>query len=355
MIRFSTATDGRPVLRLANGLQIRTDNLLAGAGLLAVGLILAITSAGLGTEDTGIGDLWAALIGDFVPDAKSYALLDVRLPRILLGFMVGWAVALSGAVLQSLARNPLADPGLFGFSQGSMIMIMLLMLLLPLAPKSLIAVAAVVGGLCVAGLLLWLVGGARTTGLAIVLMGIAIETVLSSFGALLLLYLPTETSIVLSEWLAGSLFQASWTLVTAFMPLFLLSLAGVLFIGRALTAYDLGGDMAMAIGEPVARSRPLLLLFAVILSAAAVTAVGPLMFLGVLAPHIAVFLSPATGRSRLLLSGLMGGILVVAADALTRSLAAGVPLPLGLSLTLIGVPLFILALRFQALRKLQSH
>ncbi|WP_299812473.1 iron ABC transporter permease [uncultured Roseibium sp.] len=354
-MRRGTATDGKRVLRLANGLQMRTGNLLAGCGLAAAALILAAWSTGLGLTDAGLADLLRALTGGSLSDAETYALLTVRLPRILLGFMVGWAVALSGALLQSIARNPLADPGLFGFSQGSMIMIMLLLVIAPVAPKSLVALAAVTGGLCVAGLLLWLVGGERSSGLSIVLLGIAVETVLSSFGSLLILYLPTETSIALSEWLAGSLFQANWSVIAAFTPLFVLGLVGSLLAGGATSAYDLGTEMAQALGEPVARSRPLILLFAVVLSAAAVTAVGPLVFLGVLAPHIAGFLSPAVGRARLLLSGLVGGMLVVAADALTRGIAGGLPLPLGLSLTMVGVPLFIIALRLQALRKLQSH
>lgn len=355
MITRGRATDGKQVVRLATGLQMRTGNVAASICLLAAVLVLAAWSTGLGLTDTGFADLISALSGGALSDAETYALWTVRLPRIVLGFMVGWAVALSGALLQSLARNPLADPGLFGFSQGSMIMIMLLLIFAPVAPKGLVALAAIAGGLCVAGLLLWLVGGERSSGLAIVLMGIAVEAVLSSFGSLLLLYLPTETSIALSEWLAGSLFQANWSLIGAFLPLFALSIAGIFLLGRATAVYDLGADMAMALGEPVARSRPVLLLFAVILSAAAATAVGPLVFLGGLAPHIATFLSPAVGRARLFLSGLMGGILVVLADALTRGLAGGIPMPLGLGVTLVGVPLFIMALRLQALRKLQAN
>lgn len=355
MIRRGLAMDGKRVLRLSNGLQMRIGNLRTGVGLAVAALVLAILSTGLGLTDTGFFDLLNALFGGQISGTEGYALWTVRLPRILLGFMVGWAVALSGALLQSIARNPLADPGLFGFSQGSMTMIMLLLIIAPMAPKSLVVLAAVTGGLCVAGLLLWLVGGERSSGLSIVLMGIAIETVLSSFGSLLILYLPAETSIALSEWLAGSLFQANWTMITAFTPLFVLSLAGILLAGPAMATYDLGPEMAMALGEPVARSRPVILVFAVVLSAAAVTAVGPLVFLGVLAPHIAGFISPAIARARLFLSGLMGGILVVAADAMTRGVAGGLPLPLGLSLTMVGVPLFIIALRLQALRKQQSH
>lgn len=355
MIRLGTATDGKTVFRLKNGLQLRISNLIAGAGLVGVVFLLAGYATSVGLAQTDLFDLLNSIMGGTLSDAKAYALWSVRLPRIVLGFLVGWAVALSGAMLQSLSRNPLADPGLFGFSQGSMIMIMILLVMAPLAPKSLVALAAILGGLCVAGLLLWLVGGERSTGLSIILMGIALETVLSSVGALLILYLPPEMSSTLSEWMAGSLFQANWALISSFLPLFLLSLAGVFLVGGKMAVYDLGSDMALALGEPVGRSRPLILLFAVLLSAASVTAVGPLAFLGMLAPHIAGFLSPSIARARLFLSGLMGGILVVAADLLTRGFAGEFPLPLGLSLTVLGAPLFMIGLRLQSLRKLQFH
>ncbi|MFS8038926.1 FecCD family ABC transporter permease [Xanthobacter sp. AM11] len=350
-MKRDTATDGRPILRFDNGMQVRLGNLYCGAFLALTAVLLAALSVGIGTTRTGLSDLIAALAGRALGQDEAFALHDVRLPRILIGFMAGWLVALAGAMLQSLARNPLADPGLFGLSQGSMILIMLLLVLVPGAPKAMIAPAALLGGLAVAGLLIWLVGGERSGGLAILLMGIAVETVLSSLGSILILYTPSETSFALSEWMAGSLFLASWGGIGLIAPWFLLSLPGAFLVGRALPGYELGDEMAMAIGEPVARSRPAILLLAVALSAAAVTAVGPLMFLGVLAPHLAGFLSPAIGRARLFLSALAGGILIVAADALTRGLAGDMAMPLGLALTVIGVPLFILTLRLNALRR----
>jgi ABC-type Fe3+-siderophore transport system permease subunit len=227
--------------------------------------------------------------------------------------------------------------------------------LVPAAPKTLVALAAVGGGLAVAFLLIALVGRERSSGLAILLMGIAIESALSSVSSVLLLYTPAETSLSLADWMAGSLFQASWSTILVFAPLFAASLVGIFLIGRALAVFDLGNEMAMALGETVRHSRPLVIVFAVILSASSVTAVGPLTFLGVIAPHLATFVSPAVGRARLFLSGLTGGILVVTADTLSRGLVADTPMPIGLALTLIGVPLFILTLRLQALRRTNSH
>jgi ABC-type Fe3+-siderophore transport system permease subunit len=352
-MRLGRATDGKPVLRLKTGLQIRLGNLGAAAFLGLLAVVVTAVALGVGATRLGISDLPGILTGGGLSDAQAFALWNVRLPRALIGFMAGWLVAMTGAMLQSLARNPLADPGLFGLSQGSMLMIMLLIVFMPDAPKEAIPLAALAGGLCVAFLLIWLVGGSHSSGLAILLMGIAVETVLSSISTLLILYTPNETSYALSDWLAGSLFQASWTGIAALAPWFLLSLPAAFLIGRALRCYDLGNEMALALGEPIRWSRPAILVIAVLLSSASVTAVGPLIFLGVMAPHLAGFLSPSTGRARLILSGLTGGILVVGADSLTRGLGGEVALPIGLSLTLLGVPLFIISLRLRALRNMQ--
>ncbi len=349
------AIDGKPVLRFASGLEIRLGNLWAGIALLVCLVVLTVAGLSVGNTDTGIGDMMRSLFGGSLGDSQAYALWSVRLPHILTGFMAGFSVALAGAMLQSIARNPLADPGLFGLSQGSVLAIILLLVIAPAISKQALALAALTGGLGVATLLITVVGSARSGGLAILLMGIAIESVLSSFSAFLLLYTPPEISHALAEWMAGSLFQASWNSIAWFAPLIAFSLVGIFLTGRALAAYDLGNEVAMSIGEPVGISRPLILFFAVLLSSAAVTSVGPLTFLGVLAPQLAGFLSPSIARARLLLSAITGGLLVIAADTLTRGLGGDLPLPIGLSLTVIGVPLFIVALRLHALRRINSH
>lgn len=354
-MRRDTSLDGRRVVRLSNGLQIALGDLMAGTALVIAVLSLAVLSAAIGATDIPFTEIFRGVFGGPIDATHSYALWDVRLPRIFLAFLVGWSVALAGAMLQSIARNPLADPGLFGLSQGSVVTIMLLLVLMPAVSKPMIALAAMGGAFFVALSLIWLVGGERSSGLAILLMGIAVETVLSSVSSVLLLYTPPEVSVSLGEWVAGSLFQSSWPLVAVYSPLLLLSLLGLFFAGPRIATYDLGNDMARALGEPISWSRPVILLFAVVLSAAAVTAAGPLSFLGVLAPQIVGFITPATGRTRLLLSGIVGGFLVMAADALARGIGGDIPMPIGLGLALVGVPIFILILRLQALRKLRAH
>ncbi|MEF2072687.1 FecCD family ABC transporter permease [Consotaella aegiceratis] len=354
-MRPDRALDGTALLRLKSGLQLRLGNLAAALGLVAAAAALGGLSIGIGVTSIGPTTLLEALTGSAIGQDQAFALWTVRLPHILIGFMAGWSVALSGAMLQSLARNPLADPGLLGLSQGSMVTILVLLLAVPSAPLGLVPLAAIVGGVAVAGLLIGLTSGGRGDGLAILLMGIALESALSSVTSILILYTPPETSYAVSDWMAGSLFQASWAAIAALAPWFALSLPAILLIGRTTPAYDLGDEMAMAIGEPVRWSKPVILLVAVLLTSTAVTAVGPLVFLGVMAPHLAEGISRAFGRARLILSGLMGGLLVVAADALTRALASDIALPVGTSVTVIGVPLFVISLRLRALRRLQAQ
>ncbi|CDG20724.1 Transport system permease protein [Xenorhabdus poinarii G6] len=350
-MKFDQAIDGKRVLRFANGLQMRTLDIKVGLCLFTITIILIVISLNVGVTDVGVYEFLHMLFGHSLEHHQSYALWVVRIPHILLGLMVGWCAALAGAILQPIARNPLADPGLFGISQGSMTMIIILLAFVPAAPKMLIVLAALAGGLTVALFLTLLVGNNRASGLAILLMGIATSSVLGSVSSFLLLYLPTELSLNLAGWMEGSLFQASWSVIASFIPLFLLSIIGILLIGPALNRYELGNELALSLGEPVKYSRPMLMVFAVLLSTASVAAVGPLSFIGILAPHLASFVSSATGRARLFLSALVGSNLVVAADIVTKAAPAGVFLPIGLSFTLIGVPLFILTMRLRALRK----
>lgn len=354
-MRLLHSDDGYLVVRLTSGLQVKVVHVCVCAVLALLTFIVGLVSVSVGTTTTSVHDIWLLVTGQLTDSDRLYAMWDVRLSRIVLGFMAGWCVALTGAMLQSLSQNPLADPGLLGLSQGAMVMILVCMVFFPVYSAGWLPFAAIVGSLGVALLLLLLVGRHNTNGLSIILMGIAVETVLSSVTSILLLYTPAETSVALATWMAGSLFFSSWDAIAGFAPWFFLSFPAMFMIGHVLRTYDMGDQMAMALGEPVARSRPLVLLVAVVLTAAALTAVGPLMFLGIMAPHVMSFIAPATGRIRLLMSAMMGGFLVVCADTLTRTFAGDIALPVGLSLMMIGIPVFILSLRLRNLRRANAY
>lgn len=347
--RHSIRFDGRPAVTLPPGVQVATAHLKALLLLMALLMLSALLSVWTGSTQASVEDWLRLLQGQSVPgDALHYAVVSVRLPRVLLACLAGWCVAVSGAILQSIARNPLADPGLLGLSQGAVTAVMALRILLPTAPAWLTSLGGVLGGVGVALLLVALVGRTRTNGLAILLMGLAMESVLSSVAAVLLLYLPGDASVAMAEWMAGSLFQANWASLSILLVLVVLSLPALLLTGPSLAVQALGTDMAMALGLDAARIRPALLLLAVLMNTLAVVVVGPLTLLGVIAPQLADFVCRSCGSMRLLLSGLMGSLLVLLADTMSRGLLTDTALPVGLALTLVGVPLFVVAMRLQA-------
>ena len=353
-MKLHETLDGRNAIALGNGLYLPTRHAWAMLGLLiacaVLGMLACIPPSPQGGLQ-GFAEGIRLLFGNEFSGEQRHTLLELRLPRLLVAWLAGWCVAIPGALLQGITRNPLADPGLLGLSQGAITVVMLLLIFLPQAPRWLVVAAALGGGLMVALLLAWLVGRSHAGGLATLLMGISLESVLSSVTAILLLYLPGDLSVSLSEWMAGSLFRADWDMVGFFLPAALLGVCGIVLLGPGLRVLALGQEMGMALGENVRRTRPLVLLLAVLMNTVSVVAVGPLSLLGVLAPWLAQRIASATGRPHLLLSGLMGGLLVMLADRVSQQVLDDSPIPIGMALTLIGVPSFIVAMRLHALHR----
>lgn len=317
-------------------------------GFFAIAIVLVFLSLSIGSLDVGVRDVLSLFDGGAKEDGASFAVMDIRAPRVALGFLTGASIALAGALLQTLSRNPLADPGLLGLSQGALVAVVLGIVFFPDFAQTNRVALALCGSLCTGLLILTLVGRSRTFGLSIILMGIAVETFLSAMTATAILHTPPALSMQISSWLNGSLSLSDWTLFRQYVPWALLTVTLIIFAGRPSRAYELGNDLASSIGEPVEWRRPLLLLGAVAISGAATATVGPLVFLGVLAPHLTNFLAQASGTLRLFLTAMLGGNLVVAADLLTRLTV--VNLPVNFTLVAIGVPLFVIALRLRALR-----
>lgn len=343
MTRLSYSTSGRPQCEIGT-LAIPLSALIATAILIICIIVVCGVSLLLGSTYIPVD----SLLKSQLTEAQNFAVWDVRLPRLLLGALAGWNLAMTGVMLQAISRNPIAEPGLLGLSQGAMLTILIVLILMPNISLSLLPVAAIVGGGGVAFILIALVGKGTKNGTEILLMGIALDTVLSSLNGVLLLYTPPETSYSVTAWLSGSLFQASKESLLSLLPWLLLSLPAAMLIGRSLNRYELGEDMASALGEPIHITRPLILIVAVTMSSVAVSAVGPITFLGILAPHLIGHFCPLSGRVRLWLSGLMGALLVISADLMTRLLSSDTPVPLGLSLIIIGVPMFMMICRLRA-------
>jgi iron complex transport system permease protein len=282
-------------------------------------------------------------------DAMSLMLIkNYRLPRTLVGALVGAELAVAGAMLQSVTRNPLADPHVTGVSAGAGLVAVGIFLAVPTFPMTLVPLAALVGGV-VAGAIVYTVawrGGIHPGRLA--LSGIAISTVLSAgTSALLLKYSLTANAAMV--WLAGGLWGRNWDHLQALAPWALPALGLAWLLGPRIDVLALGDDVARGLGAAVERERAMIMALAVLLAASAVAVAGPVGFVGLVIPHLARIVAGGAFRRLLPVAALLGAALVVLSDALARSLFAPMELPAGVFTALIGAPYFLYLLRRAAL------
>ena len=315
--------------------------------LLVLGSVVgaALLGLALGSRPLAVLDVLDALRGQGFGDA-AIIVRDQRLPRTLLGLLVGAALGIGGAVAQSLTRNPLADPGLLGVSAGAALAIVAGTFLLgvtTLAPQLLLAVL----GATLAGCAVLLLGSttavARTPqGLALV--GVALSAVLGSIASTVVL-LDAQTLDEYRFWLVGSLAgRGSVTLSTVLGPIVVGSLLALLAT-RSLDALALGDDSAQALGIRLRRARLLAGAAVVVLTGAAVAAAGPLAFVGLAVPHAARVLSGPRTAWLVAFSAGLGAALLVVADVVGRLVIRPNELPAGVVIAVVGAPLALLLLR----------
>ncbi len=251
---------------------------------------------------------------------------QLRIPRALLGAMVGASLAMAGASLQGLFGNPLADPGIVGVSQGA----------------ALGAVAAFVGGALAIGLTYALARPGKGTGNAtLLLVGIAMAAFCSALIGFLT-YIASESELQsLVFWQMGSLARANWADVAAVVPLFAIGVFALQRLATPLDMLALGERQAQHLGLDVTRTRRRLVAFSALLVGAAVAFAGSISFVGLVVPHVARLLVGPGHRWLLPLSGLLGALLIVVADTAARTLDPPAEIPLGLFSAALGAPFFL--------------
>lgn len=314
--------------------------LLAAAALLAVAA-LSVVHLGQGTAALGPDALWRAFTGSGAGQADA-VLAASRLPRLVAGLVVGAALGLAGAALQSVSRNPLASPDTLAVNAGAYLAVVAVAAFgvsLPVLPAG---ATAFVGGLAAAVVVLGLSrGGAGPVRL--VLAGSALTLALSGVSGMLLLLYSQETT-GLFAWGNGSLVQTGMGGVVQLLPLAAVAFAGLLAMGRRLDILGLGDDGAASVGVDPRTTRAVVVVLAVLLSAVAVTIAGPIAFVGLCAPAIVRLLVPRVpglGHHRAFLpaSAIAGVLVVLTADVLLRALfgaQAGVAVPTGVVTTVFG-------------------
>lgn len=310
--------------------RVGTTALLGAVALLAVG--------------PGLLAAWATGSAD---DVAVLTLTQVRVPRVVLGVLCGAALGLAGALLQDGLRNPLAGPELLGVSSGAALVAAtsaVLALPVPLGLRALVALAGAAG----AGVVVLAVASASRDATRVVLVGAAVSAVLSGL-VVAVVSLGTAGDVdLLLRYLLGSLAGRGWDDVLVVLPLLVPALVAVMALRRPLGVLALGDPAAAALGVRPGRLRAAVVATAVALTAAVVAVCGPVAFVALLAPHLVRGLAGTSVSAQVLPgAGLVGALLLVAADLLARTVLAPVELPVGIATTVLGVPLLLLALRRQ--------
>ncbi|WP_050527001.1 FecCD family ABC transporter permease [Pseudorhodobacter aquimaris] len=300
-----------------------------------------MASLSVGDQSIPVMSVLGALLGtDSTPITDGFIVTELRLPRAVLGALVGAALAVAGAATQALIRNPLAEPGLLGINSGAALAATIVIIQVDTLPESLLPLFAVGGALAMSAAIYALAWRAGTSTLRLILIGIGLGALAGAAAAFLSVFGPVAQAQRAMVWLAGSLHDARWVkslwLLAGGLPA-----VGVLWLMKHdLDLISLGDTTACALGQRVHMVRGIAVFAAAGLAGVAVAAAGPISFVGLVAPHIARKLVGA-GHARLIpAAALTGAVMVVLADLFARRAFAPGQLPVGLATALLGAPFF---------------
>ncbi|MBD1847332.1 iron ABC transporter permease [Cyanobacteria bacterium FACHB-63] len=332
-------TDWRsPMLSFRLDRRVPTIALL----LLALGFTAIVLNVGRGEYPIAVLDIVKTLIGINTGNPDHALIIQtLRLPRTLVAFMVGVALAISGTIFQGLTRNPLADPSIIGINTGASLAAVSVIVLFPTAPVYVIPFSAFAGAALMAIVIYGLAWNRGSSPTLLILMGIGLSAIASAFTSLLITFGSIYDVSQALVWLAGSVYGRTWEQVVSFLPWLLLFVPAAFELARHLNVLNLGEDIAKGLGSRVEWQRGLLVIVAVALAGSAVATAGTIGFVGLIAPHMGRQMVGNRHEGLLPISALMGGVLVVMADVVGRTLFAPIELPCGVVTAAIGAPFFL--------------
>ncbi len=314
------------------------------AGLMVLLALVCLASLLLGAGDVGPARALAVLMGQGDAEAR-FVLGSLRLPRTLIGLVVGLSLGVAGALLQAVTRNPLAEPGLLGVSAGAAFAVALALLLGATATTMRVGVAqlgAMVGCLCVLGVAR--VSGTGNDPVRLVLAGAALTGLLLSLTSLLLLF-DQRAADEIRFWIVGSLAGRRLEHLVAILPSLLLAGGLVLAMARPLAAMALGERIASGLGHRPGLIRLLVIVAVALLVGAATATAGPIAFIGLVVPFTARALAGPDVRRTLWFCLPLGPLMVITADIVSRIVVAPSEMPLGVLTALCGAPVLIAVVR----------
>ena len=310
-------------------------------------VIVLILSLGMGAVAIPPGQVLSIIAQQVVhapgaASAEATIVWDFRLARALLAACIGAGLAVAGAAYQALFRNPLADPFIIGASGGASLGAALA-IITGAGPVMLLAFAGAMAAVILVYAIAESPGGQSST-VHLVLAGAALSTLLSS-AVSLLMFLYDRNLHEIFAWLMGGLGGRSWPHLVSAAPVILIGSLGLWALARPLDALTCGEEAAQSLGLDIRRARVLIVGLSALVTAAAVSASGIIGFVGLLAPHAARMLVGGAHQRMIPTSALIGGLLLLLADDLARTVAAPVELPIGILMSLLGAPFFLWLLR----------
>ncbi|CAH8720547.1 iron ABC transporter permease [Paenibacillus thiaminolyticus] len=324
---------------------LRARQRLIVSSLLALIVITIVLGMGMGYASLSYDRLIPTLLGQG-SFKEEFVLFSVRLPRIVITLLAGMGLALSGAILQGITRNDLADPGIIGINSGAGVGVAVFFLFFPVNAGSFVYMLPLVAftGALLTACCIYLFSYKRQQGMQpirLVLTGVGFSMALS--GVMIVLISSAERAKVdfIAKWLAGNIWGTDWPFIGALLPWLIVLIPFTLYKANRLNVLALSEPVAIGLGMPLNKERLILLFTAVALAASAVSVTGGIAFIGLMAPHIAKAMVGPRHQLFLPVAILMGGWLLLLADTIGRQLADPDGIAAGIMVAFIGAPYFI--------------
>ena len=308
-------------------------------GLIFITFLISLNMGSLSIEP---GEVIKTLIGQGTK-SNEIAIFKLRLPRIVIGILVGTALATAGTILQGVTKNDLADSGILGINSGAALFVVVYIYImngnvydgvsnLTIFTMPIVALSGAIFGAFLIYILAWKNG---INSSRLLLIGIGINIAFTSLLTIFQLRFTTQEFNRVMAWISGSIWGASWKYVLAILPFIIIDKS------RYLDGLNLGDEVATGIGIEVEKERRKLIIYAVILAGVATSVAGSIGFLGLVSPHIARKLIGPKHKKLIPVAALIGSLILLVSDTIARNLIAPMEMPVGIIVSIIGVPYFI--------------
>lgn len=304
-------------------------------------LLAIIFSISKGIVDINI---WQMLSGTLQDVEVKNIIYNIRIPRVIVGALVGMNLAMAGTIMQGVLGNPLVSPGTLGVTSGAGLGAMIILILYP-QEMAIVPLMAFVGAMLALGLvylLSWQHN--KIQPIRLILSGIALTALFGGIMTALMVFHADKVQGSI-QWMAGGFQGRSWSHVRLILPYTLVGLAGSIYFARSLNVLALGDELAVGLGLNVQRTRLMLMTLAGLLTAAAVSVAGVLSFVGLIVPHITRLLTGYDHELLLPTAAILGATLVVSADTVARTIMQPAEIPVGVFMSFLGAPFFLYLLR----------